>query len=157
MNIAVAAGIFALAGVALGAVLGLVTNAVIERWRHSYIRKDARTDRYAATLREALTAYTEFVLAWAEPANKVANGGTVDMLDPAIVAGPPAQTHQRLAAVNERIHIESIRYRLDQLVGRVVMSVAEGKVTSATIAAHEALGTQVAADIGVELRKLEAQ
>ncbi len=150
-------GVFALVGVALGAVLGVAGTAVVERWRHSYIRKDARIDRQAATLREALDAYTEFVLAWSQPANKIALGGKVDMLDPAIVAGPPGLTHRRLVAVNERVHIESIRGRLHQLVGNVVTSVADGKVTAVTIDVNAALGTQVAKDIGTELRKLGAQ
>jgi len=57
-------GIYALAGVALGAVLGFVFTTVRERWQHSDIRKDARADRQAATLHEAMDAYTEFVLAW---------------------------------------------------------------------------------------------
>jgi len=157
MNVAIAAGIFALAGVALGSVLGLVTNAVIERWRHSYIRRDVRTDRYAATLREALDAYTEFVIAWSPVSYEVATGKTVNMRDPAIVAGPPALTHRRLVAVTERVHSESIRLRLGDLIDRVVRSVADGKVTAATIDANAVFGTQVAADIGTELRELEAQ
>jgi hypothetical protein len=53
-------GIFALAGVVIGAVLGVAGTALTERWRHSYIRRDARIDRQTATLREALEAYTEF-------------------------------------------------------------------------------------------------
>lgn len=157
MNVAITAGIFVLAGVALGAVLGLVTNAVIERWRHSYIRRAARNDRYAATLREALDIYTEFVLAWSPLANKVALGGTVDILDPAIVAGPPAKTHRRLVAVTERVHIESIRHRLGELIERVVVPVANNKVTATMIDSNATFGTEVAADIGTELRKLEAQ
>jgi hypothetical protein len=56
-------GIFALAGVVIGAVLGIAGTALTERWRHSYIRRDARIDRQAATLREAMDAYTQFVLA----------------------------------------------------------------------------------------------
>lgn len=146
-------GIFALAGV----VVGLLGVAITQRWRHSYVRKDARIDRQAATLREALDAYTEFVLAWSQPANKIATGGTVDMLDPAIVAGPPGLTHRRLVAVTERVHVESIRLRLGDLVERVVTPVANGKVTAAMIDANATRGTQVAADIGTELRKLEAQ
>lgn len=149
--------IIALAGVALGAVLGLVTNAVIERWRHSYVRHDARIDRQAATLREALDAYTEFVVAWAKPANEIATGGTVNMLDPLIVNGPPALTHKRLTAVTERIHVESIRLRMGDFIDRVVRPVGDGKVTAAMIDANMTLGTRVAADIGAELRKLEAQ
>jgi hypothetical protein len=129
---------------------------VIERWRHSYIRNDARTDRQAATLREALDAYTEFVLAWSQPANKIALGGTVDMLDPTIVSGPPGLTHQRLTAVTERIHVESIRLRMGDFIDRVVRPVAEGKITAAMIDANADFGTNVAADIGTELRKLEA-
>jgi hypothetical protein len=140
-----------------GVAMGLFGTAAMERWRHSYIRNDARTDRQAATLREALDAYTEFVLAWATPANKILLGGTVDMLDPAIVAGPPGLTHRRLVAVTERIHIDSIRRRLHELVGGVVMSVIDGKVTAITIDVNAELGTQLAKDIGSELRKLEAQ
>lgn len=146
-------GIFALLGVALG----WLGNAALERWRHSYIRNDARIDRQAATLREALDAYTEFVIAWSPVSYQVATGKTVNMRDPAIVAGPPALTHRRVVAVTERVHIESIRLRLGDLIDRVVRSVADGKVTGASIDANAALGTQVAADIGTELRKLEAQ
>ena len=146
-------GIFALAGV----LIGLLGAAVTERWRHSYVRRDARTDRQAATMLEALNAYAAFVLAWSEPANKVARGGKVDMLDPAIVSGPPGITHQRLVAVTERVHIESIRLRLGDLVDRVVTPVANGTATAASIYSNVAFGTQVAADIGTELRKLEAQ
>jgi hypothetical protein len=149
-------GIFALAGVVIGAVLGIAGTALTERWRHSYIRRDARIDRQAATLREAMDAYTQFVLAWSKPANKIALGGTVDMLDPTIVAGPPGQTHQKLTAVTERIHIESIRLRMGDFIERVVSPVAEGKITAAMIDANADFGTQVAADIGTELRKLEA-
>ena len=72
--------------------------------------------RYAATMREAMDAYTAFVLAWSTPANTVAHGGTVDMLDVAIINGAPGITHQRLAAVAERVHIESIRLRLSELI-----------------------------------------
>jgi hypothetical protein len=150
-------GAYALVGVALGAALGVAGTAVVERWRHSYIRKDARTDRQAATLREALDAYTEFVIAWSPVSYQVATGKTVDMRDPAIVAGPPALAHRRLVAVTERVHIESIRHRLATLIDNVVRSVADGKVSPTTIDANAALGTQVAADIGSELRKLEAQ
>jgi hypothetical protein len=150
-------GVFALAGVLLGAVLGVAGTAGLERWRHSYLRRDARIDRQAATLREALDAYTAFVLAWSQPANKIALGGTVDVLDPTIVAGPPGQTHQKLTAVTERIHVESIRLRMGDFIDRVVTPVADGKITAARIDANAAFGTQVAADIGTELRKLEAQ
>ncbi|MHB8589800.1 MAG: hypothetical protein ACYDA0_13265 [Candidatus Dormibacteraceae bacterium] len=151
-------GIFALVGVALGAVLGLAGTAVVERWRHSYIRRDARIDRQAATLREALDAYTDFVLAWSPVLNQIAKGVTVDMLDPAIIAGPPGQTHRRLVAVTERVHIESIRHRLGELVNTVVRSaLTDGSVNAASIDAANAFGTQVAADIGTELRKLEAE
>ena len=45
---------------------------------------------------------------------------------------------------------------MGELVARVVMAVANGTVTAATIDANAAFGTQVAADIGSELRKLEA-
>jgi hypothetical protein len=109
-------GVFALIGVVLGAVLGVAGTAVVERWRHSYIRNDARTDRQAATLREALDAYTDFVLAWSPVLNQIAMGETVDALDPVIIAGTPGQTHRKLTAVIERIHIESIRQRLGELV-----------------------------------------
>jgi hypothetical protein len=78
------------------------------------------------------------------------------MLDPTIVAGPPGQTHQKLTAVTERIHIESIRLRMGDFIERVVSPVAEGKITAAMIDANADFGTQVAADIGTELRKLEA-
>jgi len=150
-------GIFALAGVTLGAVLGLVTNAVIERWRHSYVRRDARADRYAATLREALDTYTTFILAWSTPANTIAHGGTVDLLDPAIIAGPPAITHQRFSAVTERIHVESIRLRMGEFIDTFMTHIANGTVTQASINASGAMGSQIADDIGTELRKLEAQ
>ncbi len=146
-----------LVGVIAGVALGLFGNAAMERWRHSYIRKDARADRQAATLREALDTYTEFVVAWAALSNTIARGGTVDMLDPAILTGPPAQTHSRMVSVTERIHIESIRGRLHQVVTNVVTAVADGKVTAAVIDANATLGTDVAADIGRELRRLEAQ
>lgn len=144
-------------GVIAGVALGLFGNAAMERWRHSYIRRDARIDRQAATLREALEAYTEFVIAWSSVSYQVATGQTVNMRDPAIVTGPPALTHRRLVAVTERVHIESIRLRMGDLVDSVVRSVADGKVTAASIDANATLGTQVAADIGTELRKLEAQ
>ncbi len=150
-------GAYALAGVALGAVLGVAGTVLAERWRHSDIRKDARTDRQAATLREALDTYTEFVRVWGAVSNTIANGGTVNMLDPAILTGPPGQTHSRMVAVTERIHVESIRDRLHQVVTNVVTAVANGKLTAAMIGANMTLGTQVAADIGTELRKLEAQ
>jgi len=151
-------GIFALAGVVIGAVLGVAGSAITERWRHSYVRRDARIDRQAATLREVLDAYTDFVLAWSPVLDQIAHGEPVDMLDPAIIAGPPGQTHRRLTAVLERIHVESIRHRLGELVDTVVGSaVAEGRVTAASIEAAGLFGTQVAADIGTELRKLEAQ
>jgi hypothetical protein len=78
------------------------------------------------------------------------------MRDRSVVGGAPGRTHQRLTAVTERIHIESIRLRMGELVERVVMAVANGTVTAATIDANMAFGTQVAADIGTELRKLEA-
>lgn len=146
-------GLYALGGVAIG----LAGTALIERWRHSYVRKDARTDRQAATLRVALDAYSEFVLAWSALSNKVALGGKVDILDPAVVAGPPGQTHRRLVGVTERVHVESIRLRLGDLIARVVTPVADGKLTADAIAANTKLGTEVAADIGAELRRLEAQ
>lgn len=149
-------GIFALAGVVVGAVLGLATNAAIERWRHSYLRRDARTDRYAATLVEVLDTYTAFVLAWSTPANTIALGGTVDMLDPAIVAGPPGITHRRLTALTERVHIESLRLRLGEFIDTVTTAVGNGTVTFASINAWSEMGVSVAADIGAELRKLEA-
>jgi hypothetical protein len=79
------------------------------------------------------------------------------MRDSAIVAGLPALKPRRLVAVTERVHIESIRLRLGDLIDRVVRSVADGKVTAASIDANAALGTQVAAAIGTELRKLEAE
>lgn len=41
-------------GVIARVIIGSFGNAALERWRHSYIRKDARTDRQAATLRAAL-------------------------------------------------------------------------------------------------------
>src|SRR5438132_10025286 len=143
-------------GVLAGVALGLFGNAAMERWRHSYIRKDARIDRQAATLREALDTYTAFVLAWSKPANKIALGGTVNMLDPTIVAGPPGQTHQELTAVTERIHVESIRLRMGDFIDRMVRPVADGNVTATMIDANMALGTQVAADIGADLIRLEA-
>jgi hypothetical protein len=149
-------GIYALAGVALGAVLGLVTNAVIERWRHSYIRNDARTDRYAATLREAIDAYSEFVLAWSTASNNIALGGKVDLLDPAIISGPPGIAHRRLTGVTERIHVESIRLRLGDFLERVMTDIANGTVTAVSIDLAGQFGTEIAADIGTELRKLEA-
>lgn len=144
-------------GVSIGAVIGLFGNAAVERWRRTSIRKDARTDRQAATLREALDVYTEFVLAWAPLANRIALGGTVDIRDADVVAGPPGQTHRRLVAVTERVHIESIRYRLGQFTESVVVPVANNKVTATMIDANATLGTEVAADIGTELRRLEAQ
>jgi hypothetical protein len=144
-------------GAIAGVALGLFGTAALERWRHSYIRRDARTDRQAATLREALDAYTAFLLAWSPVMRQVALGGTVEMIDPAIVAGPPGQTHQKLTAVTERIHVESIRLRMGDFIDRVVRPVAEGKITAAMIDANADFGTQVAADIGTELRKLEAQ
>ena len=79
------------------------------------------------------------------------------MIDPAIVAGPPGLTHRRLVAVTERIHIESIRLRMGDFIDMVVRPVADGTVTAATIDSNSDFGTKVAADIGVELRKLEAQ
>jgi len=151
-------GFFALAGVVIGAVLGIAGTALTERWRHSYIRNDARADRYAATMREALDAYTEFVLAWSPVLNQIAKGETLDALDPSIIAGLPGQTHRRLTAVIERIHIESIRHRLGELVDTVVGAAVTGSpVTAASVDAFNELGTNVAADIGAELRKLEAQ
>jgi hypothetical protein len=150
-------GIFALAGVVIGAVLGIAGTALTERWRHSYIRRDARADRYAATLREALEAYTAFVLAWSPVADKVAAGGTVDLLDPTIIGGPPGITHQRLVAVAERVHIDSIRERLGVLIETFMTHIANRTVTAASVEAAGLLGTQVAADIGTELRKLEAE
>jgi hypothetical protein len=149
-------GIFALAGVVIGAVLGIAGTALTERWRHSYIRRDARIDRQAATLREALDAYTEFVLAWSQPANTIALGGTVDILDPAVISGRPGASHQRLTAVIERVHIEPIRLRLGVFIETVMASIANGTVTAASIEAAGEMGTQVAADIGTEIRKLEA-
>src|SRR5437870_5761119 len=125
-------GIFALAGVVIGAVLGIAGTALTERWRHSYIRRDARTDRQAATLREALEAYTAFVLAWSPVLNQIAKGETVDALHPSIIEGAPGQTHRRLTAVIERIHIESIRHRLGELVDSLVgAAVTGGPVTMA--------------------------
>jgi hypothetical protein len=144
-------------GVIAGVALGLFGTAAMERWRHSYIRNDARTDRQAATLREALDAYMEFVLAWSPATNEVAQGGAVNILDTAIIAGPPGIAHRRLTAVIERIHIESVRNRLGELVESVVTSVANGTATSASVEAAGVMGTQVAADIGTELRKLEDQ
>jgi hypothetical protein len=144
-------------GVVAGVVLGLFGTAVIERWRHSYIRKDARTDRQAATLREAQEAYAEFVHAWTPLADQIAQGKPVTMVDPDVLTGLPGLTHRRIAAVIERIHIESIREGLNQLVVSVVTSVADGKVNAATVDAWTALGSELNADIGTELRKLEAQ
>jgi hypothetical protein len=129
----------------------------MERWRHSYIRRDARTDRQAATLREALDACTTFVLAWLPVMSEIAQGGTVDMLDAAIIGGPPGISHQRLTAVAERVHIDSIRERLGELVETFMTHIANRMVTAASLEAAGLLGTQVAADIGTELRKLEAQ
>jgi hypothetical protein len=45
---------------------------------------------------------------------------------------------------------------MGDFIDRVVRPVADGKVTAALIDANMTLGTQVAADIGTELRKLEA-
>lgn len=146
-------GFYALGGVALG----LAGTAVIERWRHSYVRKDARIDRQAATLREALDAYTSFVLAWSPVANRIASGGTVDILDESIIGGPPGISHQRLVAVAERVHIDSIRERVGLLVEGFMTNIANGTVTAASIEAAGVLGTSIAEDIGTELRKLEAQ
>src|SRR5439155_9742411 len=101
-------GIFALVGVGLGAVLGFVGTAVAERWRHSYIRNDARTDRQAATLREALEAHTEFVHAWTPLANQIAKGMPVTMLDPAGSCWPPrantSKDRRRDRAHPHRVH-----------------------------------------------------
>ena len=145
--------IFALAGV----LIGLMGAAVTERWRHSYVRRDARIDRQAATLREALDTYTEFIVAWSTPANTIAHGGTIDLLDPTIVAGPPAITNQHLSAVTERIHVESIRLRLGEFIDTFMTTIANGTVTLESIKASGEMGTRIAADIGTELRKLEAQ
>lgn len=144
-------------GVIAGVALGLFGTAAMERWRHSYIRRDARTDRQAATLREALDAYTTFLLAWSPVMSEIAHGGTVDMLDPAIIAGPPGISHQRLTAVTERVHIEAIRLRLGEFIETVMTYIASGMVTAASIEAAGNIGTQIAVDIGTELRKLEAQ
>jgi hypothetical protein len=144
-------------GVIAGVALGLFGTALTERWRHSYIRNDARTDRQAATLREALDDYATFVLAWSPVMSEIAHGGTVDMLDATIIGGPPGTSHQRLSAVIERIHIETIRHRLGQLVDTVMTAIANGTVTAAFINDAGQVGVQVAAEIGTELRKLEAQ
>lgn len=149
-------GIFALAGVVIGAVLGIAGTALTERWRHSYIRNDARTDRYAATLREALDAYTAFVLAWSEPGNTIAHGGHIDLLNPAIVAGPPGISHQRLSAVAERVHIESIRLRLGEFIETFMTHIANNTVTLASIQASGEMGSGIVADISTELRRLES-
>lgn len=66
-----------------GVALGLFGNAAMERWRHSYIRKDARADRYAATLREAQAAIGDFMLAWSPLIWQAAQGNPADLLDPA--------------------------------------------------------------------------
>jgi len=144
-------------GVIAGVALGLFGNAALERWRHWYTRKDARTDRQAATLREALDAYATFVLAWSPVMGEIAHGGTVDMLDAAIIGGPPGISHLRLTVVIERIHIEPIRLRLGGLVDTVMTHIANGAVTAAFVNEAGELGAQLAADIGTELRKLEAQ
>lgn len=154
---AMSEGIFALAGVVIGAVLGIAGTALTERWRHSYIRNDARTDRQAATLRDALDAYTAFILAWSTPANTIAHGGHIDLLDETIIAGPPAVTHQRLSAVAERVHVESIRLGLGQFIDTFMTHIANGTVTLASINASGEMGTRIVADIGTELRRLEAQ
>jgi hypothetical protein len=146
-------GFFALAGV----VIGLAGTLLIARWNHSDIRKDARTDRQAATLHEALQAYPEFVHAWTPVANQIAKGTPVTMLDPSVLTGPPGIAHRRIAAVIERIHIDSLRQGLNDLVVSVVTSVVEGHVNVAMIEAWTALGSQLNEDIGTELRKLEAQ
>src|SRR5205814_8999576 len=101
--------------------------------------------------------YADFVLAWSPVMNQIAHGGTIDLLDPAIIAGPPGISHQRLVAVTERVHIESIRLRLGGLVESVMTSIANGTVTAASIESAGELGTVIGADIGTELRTPEAQ
>lgn len=152
-------GIFALVGVVIGAVLGIAGTALTERWRHSYIRNDARADRQAATLREALSAYAAFIHAWAPVLNQMAKGAKVDILAPEFVAGPPGETQRGLVAVTQRIHIESLRHRLSQVIDMVAEAAVRGgrDVNVAWMGALDELGTKVAADIGTELRKLEAE
>ncbi len=150
-------GVFALVGVALGAVLGMAGTAVVERWRHSYIRTDARIDRQAATLREAQVAIGDFMLAWSPLAWQMAQGNPPNLLDPANSSGPPGISHRKLLAVAERVHIELIRDKMHKLAAD---EIALAKALPVNLNAYPAvadLQNQLITDIGTELRKLEAQ
>jgi hypothetical protein len=96
------------------------------------------------------------VHAWTPLADQIAQGKPVTMVDPDVLTGLAGLTHRRIAAVIERIHIESIRQGLNQLVVSVVTSVTDGQVNVATVEKWTALGSQLNAEIGTELRKLEA-
>ena len=96
------------------------------------------------------------MVAGTEPDSKGRNGGYARPNNHRRAAG--ANTPKKADAVIERIHIESIRHRLGELVDTVVgAAVTGGPVTAASVDAFNELGTNVAADIGSELRKLEAQ
>src|SRR5258708_5663009 len=104
-------GIFALLGVALG----WLGNAALERWRHSYIRTDARIDRQAATLRDAQAAIGDFMLAWSPLTSATALGNPPNLLAAAISGGPPGISYRNLLTVAERVHVEAIRDKMPKL------------------------------------------
>ncbi len=149
-------GIFALIGVVIGAALGVAGTALTERWSHSYVRNDARTDRRAATLREAQDAIGDFMLAWSPLTWATAQGNPPNLLDAAVSGGPPGVSHRRLVAVAERIHVEAIRDNMHKLAADEMALARALPQNPLAYAAVGDLQTELITEIGAELRRLEA-
>jgi len=146
-------GIFALLGVALG----FFGNAAIERWRRSAVRKDARTDRQAATLREAQGAIGDFMLAWSPLTWATPQGNPPNLLDAAVSSGPPGISHRALLTVAERVHIEAIRDKMHQFASDEMALARALPQNPQNTSPSPILQNQLITEIGTELRKLEAQ
>jgi hypothetical protein len=144
-------------GVIAGVALGLCGNAAMERWRHSYIRNDARTDRQAATLREAQVAIGDFMLAWSPLTWQAAQGNPPNLLDPANSGGPPGVSHRKLLAVAERVSVEAIRDKMHKLAAdEMALAKALPQNPQDYVAVGD-LQNELITDIGTELRRLEAE
>jgi hypothetical protein len=146
-------GIFALLGVALG----WLGNAALERWRRSGVRTDARTDRQAATLREAQVAIGDFMLAWSPLTWATAQGNPPNLLDAAVSGGPPGISHRRLPMIAERVHVEPIRDKMHKLAtDEMALARALPDDPQEYVAVAD-LQDELITGIGAELRKLEAR
>src|SRR5712691_2870318 len=140
-------------GVVAGVALGLFGNAAMERWRHSYLRRDARIDRQAATLREAQVAIGDFMLAWSPLTWASAQGNPPNLLDAAISGGPPGISHRKLLTVAERVHVEAIRDKMHKLAAdEMALAKAPNLIAYAAV---NVLQTELITEIGGALRKLE--